>query len=213
MKIIPLNQENIAVATQLILSSLPAQSKELAKTDQGPGDCLKHSLSKDFSYTEHISAVKWGEETGIDINRLEYFLAIDNQENIVGISGVYTVQPGYLEKLGIKRTQVTDRLQQPNHFWMAYTAVDPTKKGLGIGTDLMRHGVQIAMGMAEKDGTLNPKWTLLADPGAITFYKQYKMHPVGTFGNEIIFETPLQDLIIILDNKVKSHKLYIMSQV
>lgn len=192
MKITALSEENIAAAIALTQERLPEQSAELEAVGEAPATCMRMALAYASGDAQaKAQATQWGDSNGIDVRRLQYFVLQNDAGELLGVSGVYGTKPPYLERMGIEKSETTDRLQQPNQFWMAYTAVSTRTHEKGIGTKLMRHGMECAQQIAQAENIPNPQWALLADPGAITYYEQFGMKPVLTHGEELVFETPL----------------------
>jgi len=166
LKIVPLSRENTDFATTLLRAMLPKHASSLDTVNEGPEMCYRHALEKDSA------AIAWASENGIDLNRLNYFVILDEGGTPLGVSGIYSTLPGYLERQGTDYPEIAARIQSPNHFWMGWTAVIPEMQGKKIGTLLMKHGVNLAQSISDTEGLQNPHWVILADAGAESFYEK-----------------------------------------
>jgi GNAT superfamily N-acetyltransferase len=107
---------------------------------------------------------------------LHYVVALDDANRVIGVSGIYAIHRGYLEKLGVHCDgEQLQRLEDPSNFWLGWTAVDKMLQGQGIGTVLV-HGAFTKASHALKAQRLSAPYLLVvADKGAVDFYERLGM--------------------------------------
>ncbi len=167
---VTLSDQYLEFAKDLLYSELPKHTAALHEVYEDPAICYTHFLNKNSGDKSKIKeAEDWAEKSRLKLDVLHYFVALDKNGKPLGVSGFYSVLPEYLAKQGNQNAMVGE-LEKPNHFWMGWTAAK--KKGLGIGTMLMRHAVQLALKNAIDNRIADPQWTVLADSGAASYYRR-----------------------------------------
>jgi len=96
----PLSHDNIGMAAGLIRQQLGAQTAELDQVSEGPEICFNHALNKNSDDPVKVAAAQaWAKESGIALDRLQYFLAIDNTTGkMLGFSGIYSTEAKHFAK-------------------------------------------------------------------------------------------------------------------
>jgi len=200
IQILPLSVGSYDFAVTLLLRALGKHAAELKLIGEDPSACYLHSLNKDSLIKNEREAAKgWAQTSCIDLKRLQYFVAEDSQTGQpLGVSGIYSVLPGYLAREGNERVEVAASIETPDFFWMGWTAVIEEMKGNGIGSLLMRHGIRLAREIAGKEQIIAPQWAILADAGAVGFYEKRGMTPLMPHGSGLIFTDPLVSVEALL---------------
>jgi ribosomal protein S18 acetylase RimI-like enzyme len=91
-----------------------------------PGVALEASLDK-----QKLKIMNLGEKN--KISTLEYFIAVDGKEKLLGISGLYS-----LDK------------DKENTYWLGWYCVDPKHRGKGIGGKLLDFAIRKARNRGKK---------------------------------------------------------------
>lgn len=202
VRIEPLDSRSLGFAVELLVSQLPAHSIELQKIGESPSDCYSHSLSKTSpDPVARAEAEAWAQKSRIDLDRLAYFVATEEVTGKrIGVSGIYSVLPGYLARETGGAVSEAIRFETSNVFWMGWTAVIDGMKGRGIGTQLMRHGVRLASEIVSRQGIENPHWAILADANAVGFYEKRGFTYVCAHGSGVIFADRLEVAAALVDS-------------
>ena len=196
-----LGEEEFRFTSALLLEQLEHQTSELEKIGEDPIQCLGKFLHKNSADpTKQAEAESWAINCRIDLGRLEYFVATEGDcGRILGVSGLYSALPGYLRRTSAEVPESVLRLEDPDVFWMGWTAVIDQMKGKGLGTLLMRHGIGLARTISTLERIEEPQWAVLADSGAISFYEKKGMTRVIPHGSGWIFSDPLYAVEAKLD--------------
>jgi len=131
IKAIPLEKKYLIQASHLANTIFPNEKVS-------PGEAFEASLDKDKLKT----FIKLNNDHN-DIVTLEYFLALDNKENILGTSGLYS-----------------QKSDEKDSYWLGWYCVDEKYRGKGVGKLLL----EIAMSEAKNRGKRFLKLYTSTDP-------------------------------------------------
>lgn len=169
MKIEPLSKNTLSDVCKLTLKVFHSKVSD----EDYPPKWLKASLNpgaKDSPYSD------------LDVKSLQYWVALNNNGEVIGVIGVYTLTYDYEEA-----------------YWVAWYCVDPKSRGKGIGKALL----DFVVTKAKKDGK---KWLRLYtsnDPNekrANEMYNKLGFKPIKSkkilsIINDKKFETFTKDLV------------------
>ncbi len=104
---------------------------------------------------------------------LKYFVAVDENNKVQGVTGVYSVEKGYLKKMGITADKETiDRLEDKKNFYIGWTAVSEEMQGKGLGKSLIKTILGKAKEVLRTEGLSDGNLMVLADQKNDLFYTQ-----------------------------------------
>ncbi len=112
IKAIPLEKKHLIQASHLANAVFPIEKVF-------PGEAFEASLDK-VKFKTFIKL-----ET--DITTLEYFVALDHKENVLGTSGLYSIKP-----------------DEKDSYWLGWFCVDQKYRGKGIGQLLLEKAINEA---------------------------------------------------------------------
>lgn len=116
------------------------------------------------------------EKVNLDEGLDKYVVALDDSNRVVGVSGLYSVTQGYLEKLGVSLDEEKGHyLEDPNNLFLGWTFVDKNMTRQGIGTELIK-GILVKAASFLKEKKLDDtRLVVVADKEAVGFYEKLGM--------------------------------------
>lgn len=134
---------------------------------------------------------------GINTKRiLRYVVAVDNNQKVVGVSGVYSVTSRYIQKLGIGACEKEKlaRLQDRKNLWIGWTAVSPELRGQGVGARLIREILARAFEVLKHENLDDSYLLVVSDKNAINFYEKLNMIQEINKNNTVIYGIPIREI-------------------
>lgn len=192
IKIVNFNRKHLESVIDLAANTIPhdlENLEDIRTSFEIISDWVENKLEdalKNYAENELKLSFRYG---------LHYIVALDPTKKIVGVSGIYSINNGYISKLGIHcNNDQLERLEDATNLWIGWTAVDKDLQKRGLGRKLIKN-LLIKITSFSTEYKFPPTHLMvIADKSAGYFYAKLGMLPIIIEERVVIYSMLLENV-------------------
>ena len=191
IKIVDFERQYAEAVITLVEANVPNEASDM-ETVRNSFEIIADWVDNKLEDLVKIAVIQQ-EKINID-KGLYYVVAIDATNTVVGVSGVYFITEGYLEKLGFPCNDlVKQEIETDASVWIGWTAVSKKLQKQGIGKFLIQ--TALSKVRCSKYWVNVKDLMVIADKDATGFYEKLGMKHIITLRNMCIYSMAITDSV------------------